>query len=167
MMLDVAEKTFITRRHDLLSADRIIPPTALIGLALDVTTGGARVPAKTFLPKSREKVLTHDSILYETAEPDVVGEDVRIWVARDVPIRWSDVQNVGRDVFCGSDSPLRDYFRQVSELDGYPVKIERRAADHVVTETVSSVERVEVDASLFAPPANFRETILPGEGTRR
>ena len=152
LSIDGRAKTWYRVPADALRRSVMVAPDAMIGMTVDAE-GDPAVPEAAFRKtERRETVGGRTATVWETAEPDVLGAKTTLWFAGGLPVQWTDLQRVVRDVFVGEASPLGSWFDQAAKMEGWPVRIDRVSKGRLVRTELLTVERRDVAPSLFEEP---------------
>ncbi len=157
-MVDRAGKVWTQGTRKQIAANEAVPMTAIVGLTVDEDTGDALVPTRAFeRAPGKEKIGTWDAIPWRATAPDPEGGEDRVWIA-EAGVKWSDLQRIAIDLFPGRGDQMKSYLRQVEALGGFPVRTERVNDETRIRYTVTKIETVKIDPSLFAPATDgYRE----------
>lgn len=160
-MIDGRTRTWYSVSSERLHQNTMVPPTALIGMAVD-EEGDPAVPASAFRKVGIEMIDGARTQLWETTAPDVEDGRTRLWFSTSSPARWRDLQSVVRSVFVGANSHIGGWFDQVEKIDGYPLRIERVTPRYRMVTSLVAMKRVPINDSLFEEPSTgFEKTRDP------
>lgn len=148
-MFDTEKRVFAEATRERLASAEAVPMTAIVGLSVD-DAGEPQVAEPAFKKTgARLEIGSWNADAWRATASDPEGGEGTVWIAGDVGAQWADLHRVTISLFPGAGDTMKRYLKQVEALGGWPVRIERTNGSTLIRYTVTKIERVKVDPSLF------------------